>query len=256
MSNRTTNREGTTPTGYPLLLGLLAASALAVAPAFADSITLEPTRDNTLYEDVGGALSNGAGEFLFAGRTATSSLRRAVLAFDVAAALPAGAIVTDVELTLEMSMTAGDDSRLFELYRLLSDWGEGTSVSDMMGGGQGADATTGDATWVHTFFDTDFWQTPGGDFQAAASAAKTVGTVGSYTFNSTPELVADVQGWVDDPASEFGWVLLGEEGEDLTAKRFDSRERTDPSATPKLTVEYQLLIFADGFESGDVTGWD
>jgi len=35
----------------------------------AETTTLEPAKDNTLYVDAGGGLSNGAGIYLFAGRT-------------------------------------------------------------------------------------------------------------------------------------------------------------------------------------------
>ena len=50
--------------------------------------TLNPTKDNTLYEDLSGGLSNGAGSHLFAGVTAAGAARRAVLAFDLAAPSP------------------------------------------------------------------------------------------------------------------------------------------------------------------------
>ena len=69
-----------------LCLGILL--SLAAQSAIADSVTLPASRDNTLYEDASGALSNGAGEWLFVGRTAIDRLQRAVLAFDLAAALP------------------------------------------------------------------------------------------------------------------------------------------------------------------------
>ena len=48
-------------------------------------------------------------------------------------------------------------------------------------------------------------------------------------------MVADVQGWLDNPASNFGWLMLGDESTNLTAKRFDTRESTSP---PVLAITY------------------
>ena len=47
---------------------------------------------------------------------------------------------------------------------------------------------------------------------------------------------ADVQSWLDDPASNFGWLVLGDESEIATAKRFDTRESASP---PVLTIIYR-----------------
>ena len=120
-----------------------------------------------------------------------------------------------------------------ELHKLLADWGEGTSHAPM-GEGDGAPATPNDATWRHRFFDTIFWTTQGGDFSATVSASQSVDTTGQYTWSSA-QMVADVQSWVDNAASNFGWLVLGDESEAATAKRFDTRESASP---PMLTIEY------------------
>ena len=36
-------------------------------------------------------------------------------------------------------------------------------------------------------------------------------------------MVADVQSWLDNPATNFGWLVLGDESDILTAKRFDTQ---------------------------------
>ena len=77
---------------------LLAAGA--VAPAAGGTVVLTPSRDNTLYESPTGELSNGAGEYLFAGSTLNGNRRRALLAFDVAGQLPAEATIESATLTL------------------------------------------------------------------------------------------------------------------------------------------------------------
>jgi hypothetical protein len=122
------------------------------------------------------------------------------------------------------------------LHRLLADWGEG--ASDAPGGeGAGGQTQPGDATWAHRFFDTVDWTTGGGDFEALPSAALSVGGLGSYAWSS-PALVADVQQWLDDPASNFGWIITGEEGSSGTAKRFDSKDNPDELVRPMLTIQY------------------
>jgi hypothetical protein len=205
--------------------------------ALADTATLGPVRDNTLYEDSAGSLSNGAGDHLFAGSTARGSVRRALLGFDVASRLPAGATVTGVSLTLHVSRTIAG-SRAVALHRALSSWGEGTS--DAFGEeGLGAESTPNDATWIHTFFNTEFWTTAGGDFAETPSATQSVDGPGFYTWASTPELVADVQMWLDDPSADFGWVVIGTE-EPGAAKRFDSREIDDESLRPALEIEFAI----------------
>ena len=227
---------------------------LLTATATADTVTLGASRDNTLYFDNGGALSNGAGDYFFAGLTGGGLSRRGLLAFDVAGALPAGATIDSAELTLEMSRT-NSGPQTVQLRRVLSDWGEGASDASGEEGG-GAPSAPGDATWLHTFFPSDFWLSAGGDFDFTASASQSIDQIGTYTWGSTPELVADVQGWLDDPATNFGWLLLGNELAAGTAKRFNSRENSLPASGPELTIEFTpLIIFADGFESGDTSAW-
>jgi hypothetical protein len=137
-------------------------------------------------------------------------------------------------LSLNMSRTPTGTARTVELHKLLADWGEGTSVAPGEEG-EGAPATTNDATWRHRFFDTIFWTAEGGDFSATVSASQSVGAVGMYTWSSS-QMVADVQSWLNDPATNFGWLVLGDESEIATAKRFDTRESASP---PVLTIQFR-----------------
>ena len=206
-----------------------------VAPA-GGSVSLSPIKDNTLYEDTGGFKSNGMGEHLFAGNTGGGSTRRAVIAFDVAGAIPAGATITSVTLTLHMSRSQAGPQTI-TLHTILADWGEGTSDAPANEGG-GADSTPGDATWVHRFFEADLWSAMGGDFSQTESASASVGGSGSYAWGSTAPMVADVQGWLNDPATSFGWLLKGNEQSSQTAKRFDSRQNSNEAFRPVLVIEF------------------
>ena len=223
----------------------LSLSAVVAAPAIGGELTLVPIRDNTLYQVILQAPegevppSNGAGDYFFAGLTNfTAEIRRGLLAFDVAGAIPSGSVITDVTLTLEMSRTISGASTV-ELHRVSSDWGEGTSDAPGQEG-VGAPATTGDATWIHTFFPSSLWSTEGGDFSSTVSSAQSVGGVGPYTWGSTPEMVADVQSWLDDPATNFGWLVMGDEQVPASAKRFNTRE--NGSGAPQLSVTFQAPV--------------
>jgi hypothetical protein len=210
-------------------------AAACCAMAHADLVALVPAKDNTLYEDANGSLSNGAGAFFFAGRTNMGVIRRGLIAFDIAGEIPAGSVINNVTLTLHMAMS-GPGTFAVSLHRALADWGEGTS--DAEGGeGGGAVATVGDATWLHTFYDTNFWTNPGGDFTTTPSASAAIGGVNFYSWTSTI-MATDVQQWLDQPLTNFGWLLKGDESALGTAKKFDSRQGTDPQYWPVLTIDY------------------
>ena len=140
-----------------------------------------------------------------------------------------------------MSKTLTAISRIVVLHKLLSSWGEGNSNA-LGEEGAGAASMSEDATWVHTFFDTIFWTNNGGDFSDDVTATASIGGINSYTWNSTPELVADVQSWLDSPSTNYGWILIGNENESATAKRFDSRENSAEPDRPLLKVIYTPAI--------------
>jgi hypothetical protein len=231
--------------GWSAALGLLA--CLTSGLATADTAILAPAQDNTLYEpipNVGPAIpSNGVGTFLFAGHTDPLSgppfKRRAVLRFDLAG-LPVGSTVESASLTLHLSKSLASTDPV-SLHAALASWGEGSSNAPGEEG-QGGDAAAGDATWAHRFFPDVPWASEGGDFAAQASATIDVGSFLQpptfYTWGSTAQMVEDVQGWLDVPSSNFGWVLVGDETRAGSAKRFDSREHPTPENRPVLVVEY------------------
>jgi hypothetical protein len=220
-----------------LLALILTAALIFIGASLASALTISitPSKDNTLYEydPAEGDVSNGIGFHFFAGETAMGELRRGVVAFDIAGRIPPGSTITAVSLSLNMSRTQSETPRTVELHKLLADWGEGTSHAPGEEG-DGAPATPNDATWRHRFYDTIFWTTEGGDFSATVSASQSVGPLGPYTWSSA-QMVADVQSWLDNPASNFGWLVLGDESDVATSKRFDTRESASP---PVLTIQY------------------
>lgn len=207
-------------------------------PMVASPISSSPSRDNTLYEDETGSVSNGEGFHMIVGMTNNMSVRRGVIAFDIAGSIPAGSTIESVTLTMNMNRTnvkAG--SRVVELHTLTADWGEGASNA-LFQPGQGTSAAPSDATWLHSFFDATMWDTPGGDFSATVSGSTEVDGNGSYTWPSAPQMVSDVQSWLNDPAGNFGWLLMGDETDVSTAKRFDTREALLEENRPVLVIEF------------------
>lgn len=224
-------------------IGLLLGVWLPLRTVGADVINIYPAKDNTLIQTTTGSKSNGQGD-LFVGQTNDWSLRRGLIQFDVAGSIPAGSTVSDVTLTLHEVKGVGGD-RLVSLYRVLRDWGEGSSYS---AGGAGANAEQDDATWQYTFYDaaeptlSPQWSSPGGDFSAVPSGSTLVpdeggtGQLVSWQGSLHPQMVADVQDWLDRPSANFGWGLLGDETVNRTAKRFSSREG---DVRPLLAVTYE-----------------
>lgn len=218
---------------------LIAVAALAaLAPlSSADVVTLDAVKDNTMYSE--GNESNGAGDYMFAGTNGLSQKRRALIQFDPAASIPAGATIVAVELKLHMSKTVAGPVDI-SLYRALEAWGEAGSNATS-GEGAGAPAQTGDCTWPRRIFPSQVWTTPGGTFVPTPSATTTVDQVADYFFGPTNEMRLDVQGWLDTPATNFGWVIVAQdEVSSPTAKRFDTRNNFSPLVRPKLTITYTL----------------
>jgi hypothetical protein len=230
--------HGAPPVGLFLLAALL-----GVGPVAAATASIPASKDNTLYESAAGNVSNGAGQVFFAGRTSTftNSLRRGLIAFDIAGVVPAGSTIDGVRLRLHLTRVPLPATQtVITLHRLLADWGEGASDPEFQEGG-GAPAEPGDATWLHRFFNTSLWTSQGGDFVAASSASASVLDVGPYVWGPTAEMRADVQGWLDNPTGNFGWIVRGVEPTLQSARGFDTRQGLVPEDRPMLEVTFTPL---------------
>jgi hypothetical protein len=219
----------------------------------AATITLGASQDGTIYSnhvDRG----SGGGNALIVGTNGRDDPRRALIEFDVAGQLPAGAIIESVKLTMVMGQlpTAPEEISTIELHRLTSSWGEGTTQqqnppNDSFGGmGQGAPAHNGDVTWSSRFWGATPtpWTTPGGDFDASVSGAAAIGLPIDvpYSWESTPAMVADVQEWLDNPAANYGWIMKNVDETSMSTFRvFYSRQTATAALRPQLTIEYQMV---------------
>ncbi len=240
----------------------LAVLALIAMPglAAATTVNISASADATLYEDAGGLIADGAGDYFFAGKTNQPKLRRGIIKFDLGV-IPSGATVTAVTLKLHCSKTPSPvTSYSFTMHKVTNSWSEGT-VNDAGDEGDGSPSTANSVTWKHRVYSGTLWTNLGGDFTGSSSASASVTDVGFYTWGSTATLVSDVQGWVNNSATNFGWIIKGNEGVQKSAKRFDSRTNATSANRPVLTVTYTpppasgACCFTDGscIESNSAT---
>lgn len=226
--------------------------SLMLPAAFSAAETREfsAVADATIYEN-DGTLANGAGPNFIAGVAGVGSARRALVAFDLAS-LPRRAVITDAVLTLYMDRTRAGAAHV-AAHRVLAGWTEGVSVAFQTG--QGAAALPGDTTWFHTAYAGAFWSHAGGDSAEGASATTLVGNTDFYHWTG-PGIVADVRRWILNPLQNHGWMLVGEEGDSPSAKRFISRESTNVSLRPKVTITYTAYARGDLNCDGFVNNFD
>ena len=219
------------------------------AVASSSTVTIASSQDGTIYSELT-TNGNGAGDQMVAGNAANTTptavgIRRALMEFDVAGNLPAGATVTSSSLQLECTFTAITNpigAVSFNLHRLTSGWTEGTSSN--ASAGIGAAATGNDVTWAEATSGSTAWGTAGGDFNGTVSSTQTVNALGSYTWPSTATMVANVQLWLDTPSNNHGWILRGQEASPTTrtVKWFGTRENATPGNRPVLSVTFQAPL--------------
>jgi hypothetical protein len=207
---------------------LLLTACLFVNAAIAQlTVNLTPSQDNSIYSESNN--SNGTGA-LFSGYTCSGNARRALIQFDIAGSLPAGAIITSVTLTLNVMSTGGSaTAETYDLYPLTEPWGEGTSFGTGIGGAP----VFPDATWTDSELGTP-WGVPGGTYGASSANAVLTDIMGPYNWSSA-QMVTDVQNWLNTPSSNYGWILIGDETALCTARMFGSSEQ---GIDPVLSITY------------------
>lgn len=216
----------------------LPAVLLPIVTAAAQTVVSVPcAADATLYESATGSLANGSGTGLFIGLNAQNLARRALLRFDVAAHLPAGAVVIATSLSLNITQSNAASPTPITGHRLLVAFGEGPSNPPGNGGG-GTTPQNGDSTWLHNLFPGSTWTNPGGDFDPVVSLSAEMPVAGAFSSEMTRAANEVVQAWLDNPATNFGWLLKVDETAPAPARRIESREST--GSPPVLRVTYLL----------------
>jgi hypothetical protein len=241
-----------------VILSIVSAlSALTRADVLTISGATNPEKiaDTSIF---GGFVNNSGGGTLgiFSGRDSMNRTSRSLIEFDISA-IPAGATITGVQLTMTLGLVGGSGgggadttARDIGMHLASASWGEGnagSSATTFTGTGNGFAASTGDATWNARFFDAStptLWSTPGGDFSSTASAITSIGTRLTPCTWSSAAMAFDVQGWVNNPSTNFGWLMKHEVETSVTGfptnRAFWSSEAPTASNRPQLQITYTV----------------
>ncbi|MCU0787293.1 MAG: CHRD domain-containing protein [Verrucomicrobia bacterium] len=202
---------------------------------WANIVNLNPVADTFILSSAPDNNNGGTSGFA-AGKDGSLGVRRGLIAFDVST-VPAGSTITEAVLQLTVINVPGlPANSTFSIHRLLAGWGEGNKVGGFPGN-SGAPATAGEATWNSRLHGTAAWTPAGalGNAAAVASASTPVTTLGTYSWSGA-SVINDVQLWLDNPATNHGWLLVSQdEVTSRTAREFGSRELPSPGV---LTVGY------------------
>jgi hypothetical protein len=203
-----TNTEPPTPTSTNTPLATATPQAKDLKPSNA---SIKDT-----YVSEWAADSNYGGNYRVVVRGDT---HRALIWFDLASQVPAGAQITNATLNLYLdSYDVRQEQRpRVAIHKVNSYWGERSSTWNLRDTGQS-------------------WMVPGcdgsGDRATAESAATTVEAPSNWYQWDITTLVQD---WVTNPAGNQGMVLISNNSREL---RFYSREDPDTRYQPYLHVEY------------------
>ena len=249
-------------------VGIVAVGCVFFASVnYAADLAIPCVRDNTLYQgqaDGGppdGERSNAKGPNLWSGKGSNGNLKRSAMFFDCSNSIPNEATITSAVLVLTLDRAQPNVGPTdITVHRLVADWGEGTSDASFVdGGGRGTNATPGDMTFTHRFWNpgtNDLWATAGGEFVANGSAGAVAlwpqfsdGPPFHPKYNlrsgdggSTATLLEDdIQKIIDGTNPDYGWMLVGDETQQPTSKRYLSREAVDESERPILLVGFNTL---------------
>ena len=221
-----------------------------IRTACADEITILAVQDNTIYSESDS--SYGAGMCLQVGRPGISTprqplIRRALVLFDLSA-IPPGSEIVSARLNLFRLQPGGTGSRM-TVHRLLQSWGEGNSGAEFECTARpkqfGRTPTDSSSTWNYAFWGPqDFWRTEagdtlhGGNFQSAFSDSEFLVPWIQMDGLQSDGITRDVVDWFQNPSSNHGWILRGDETLAGTGMRFASRRDTLEGHPPSLTISF------------------
>jgi hypothetical protein len=205
-----------------MLVGVLVATANFPLPA--DTVTLAPVADTELDELFPTQNYGTSGDIVAGALSRFPDRRRILVKFDLSQ-IPAGSTISAV--TFDISAvnklpSGGGANSTFDIRRMLTAWNEN------------------EATWNQRTASAP-WAAAGGAFGTevsfSVSSSIFISGLGRYSFVSNPTMVSDVQGWVNTPSSNQGWLLLSEsESTPGSARHFAAHE--DAANAPSLTVDF------------------
>ncbi len=223
-------------------------SIFGLVQANAATTIISVDRETAIFAESPGN-NLGAGNLIAGTNAFGGDIARSLLAFNIASAIPSGSHIDSVIFQLGVIRQSNRNAAsAYELHRFLTAWTEGNGGLSV---NTGSPALAGETTWNSQSHGSILWSAPGTqagvEYASLASATGAVINSGStiYSINSAPDLVADVQSWLDNPATNFGWLFKGSsEGTTGTARRFSSTEVPDGSGAgliPQITVSFTAV---------------
>lgn len=188
--------------------------SIAFQDGVAPSTDYTGTRDTKLRSDAP-STAFGSSDFL---EVDAGPDYAALVGWDVSS-LPDGAIIRDASIVLHVTNVS---TTTYHLYALNVPWEEAS------------------ATWNDRSSGTP-WSTPGGQADRAATVLAEVegSTLGELRIPLGTAAVEVVQGWVENPTSNHGFMIenfdTGDDGLDVS-----SREAAEPALRPRMELSYVL----------------
>jgi hypothetical protein len=207
--------------------------AIGVPSVRADILDNAPSSgDDTLFQ----ANNNDLGvPGIFAGTDSGTLFKYGLMTFNVST-IPSGATITGVTLDLYIGMVAGSSGgsvtdfgplRTISLYDESQAWGASSNASGastFSGHGGGSAANVGDATWNYASYNSmsslaTAWSSgsPANITSNSVALATTSGIEGTTSAEvqwSSAALTTEVQGWVNNPTSNNGLVVVNADSTD------------------------------------------
>jgi hypothetical protein len=193
-----------------------------------------PVADRNMdFINFGGSPELGVGHYAMESRT--------LIKFDLSA-IPKTATMQKVLLKLQLQTGAALD---LPAYRVLKAWQQGIGIGDLYDKQKGR-IRDGECSWLKRVHPDSAWGAPGCGKAGEDYEAKAVPSVCAEAKNAAQklekvwvswDLTEFAQGWVKDPASNNGVVLIGSDKNPRSA--FRSSDFEDPIYRPKLIVVFK-----------------
>lgn len=245
---------------------VIAALSLLATPAFAATRTLSAAHDTTISSQSPDNNNGAAGSILTGRRSASGSRMRGLIRFTMPASLEDRVTVTSAVLTMytevmnklgeatETPFESGQPTAATVSLKLLSQtWDEGNGVVLKSGSTTQANSagepcttitTSRGATWTYANCKAATGDWAGGTTVHTSDSASVARAVPPRAITwSSSTMNADVQGWIDSPSTNFGWLITSNsEGNTAAttaqAQRFYSSEGSVSSRRPALAITY------------------
>jgi hypothetical protein len=200
---------------------LMGAAVLLLAPgaesARALTLTVMPSADTCMRDNAPDMTSGDVNPLLVGNSKDPFTVHnRALLKFDVSS-IPTNAIVTDATL-MTVIFRSNTGPANYDLHRVLVDWNEY------------------EATWNNRSASTA-WLAGGGQSGTEFVSQPSVTAQIDDAIFSSAGTISDVQQWVGNSGTNYGWIMLPTGDLSGTGKQIGSRESVYSST---LTVEYSL----------------